>query len=133
MRLAENTGRKKSPKNRHLGTTACAQLCLVVSSQLRHVSTIGKKVVKEQYLLHMTSQYGERQRHVQNSLCVQVLRSRMLAALLYGTPAAGVSQTFRRGATNGITELSHAEGAAYIRLGGHHVGHQPTFYSYLFF
>jgi len=34
-RLAENTGRKKSPKNRHLGTIA--QLC-----QLRHVSAIGK-------------------------------------------------------------------------------------------
>jgi len=29
-RLAENTGRKKSPKNRHLGTIA--QLCRAVSS-----------------------------------------------------------------------------------------------------
>jgi len=28
-------------------------------------------------------------RHVQNSLCVQVLRSPILAALLHGTPAAG--------------------------------------------
>jgi len=27
--------------------------------QLRHVSTIGKKFVKQQYLLHMSSQYGE--------------------------------------------------------------------------
>jgi len=35
---------------------------------------------------------------VQNSLYVQVLRSRILAALLHGTPAAGVSQTLRRGA-----------------------------------
>jgi len=35
-RLAENTGRK----NRHFGTIA--QLCRAVSSQLRHVSTIGK-------------------------------------------------------------------------------------------
>jgi len=34
---------------------------------------------------------------VQNSLYVQVLRSRVLAALLHGTPAAGVSQTLRRG------------------------------------
>jgi len=39
-RLAENTGRKNSPKNRHLGTTA--QLCRATSSQLRHVLTIGK-------------------------------------------------------------------------------------------
>jgi len=44
-------------KNGHLGTIA--QLCHAVSSQLRHVSTIGKKFVKQQYLLHMSSQYGE--------------------------------------------------------------------------
>jgi len=37
----ENTGRRKLPKNRHLGTIA--QLCWAVSSQLKHVSTIGKK------------------------------------------------------------------------------------------
>ena len=45
-------------------------------------------------------------RHVQNSLCVKVLRSRILAALLHGTPAAGVSQTLWRGTRNGITKLS---------------------------
>jgi len=39
--LAENTGRKNSPKNRHQGTIA--QLCRTMSSQLRHLSTIGKK------------------------------------------------------------------------------------------
>jgi len=44
--------------------------------------------------------------HVQNSLCVQVLCSPMLAALMHGTPAAGVSQTLWRGTRNGITELS---------------------------
>ena len=48
--------------------------------------------------------------YVQNSLCVQVLRSRILAALLHGTPAAGLSQTLQRGTRNGITELS-PEGA----------------------
>jgi len=51
-RLAENTGRK----NRHMGTIA--QLCPPISSQLRHVSTIGKRA-KQQYLLHMSAQYGE--------------------------------------------------------------------------
>ena len=40
-RLAANTGRKKVAKNRHLGTIA--QLRRAISSQLRHVSTIGKK------------------------------------------------------------------------------------------
>jgi len=39
-RLAGNTGRKNDAKNRHLRTIA--QLCLAVSSQLKHVSTIGK-------------------------------------------------------------------------------------------
>ena len=43
-------------KNRHLGIIA--QLSQAVSSQLRHVSTIGKKLVKQQYL-HMCPQYGE--------------------------------------------------------------------------
>ena len=51
-RLAGNTGRKKVAKNRHLGTIA--QLCRAISSQLRHVSTIGKKFVKQQYLLYMS-------------------------------------------------------------------------------
>jgi len=42
-RLAGKTGPKKSPKSRHLGTTA--QLCWATSSQLRHVSTIGKNLL----------------------------------------------------------------------------------------
>jgi len=54
--LAANTGHKKSPKNRNLGTIA--QLCWAISSQLRHVSTIGKNLVKQQYLPHMSLQYG---------------------------------------------------------------------------
>jgi len=41
-RLAGNTGRKKVAKNCHLGTIA--QFCRAISSQLRHVSTIGKKL-----------------------------------------------------------------------------------------
>jgi len=45
-----------------------------------------------------------------NEFCV-------LAALLHGTLAVGVSQTLRRS----------TEGATYIRHGGHHVGHWPTF------
>jgi len=42
---------------------------------------------------------------MQNSLNVQVLRFPILAALLHGIPAAGVSQTLQRGTRNGITEL----------------------------
>ena len=48
MRLAENTRRKKGAKNRHLATIA--QLCRAISLQLRHESTIGIKLVKQQYI-----------------------------------------------------------------------------------
>ena len=44
MRLAANAGPKKVAKNRHLGTIP--QLCGAISEQIRHVSTIGKKLVK---------------------------------------------------------------------------------------
>jgi len=56
-RLTENTGRKKVAKNRHFGTIA--QLCRAISSQLRHILTTGKKLVKQQYVLDMSPQYGE--------------------------------------------------------------------------
>jgi len=49
--------RKKLPKDRCLGTIA--QLHRAISLQLRHISTIGKKLVKQQYLCHMSPQYGE--------------------------------------------------------------------------
>jgi len=42
---------------------------------------------------------------------------RILAALLHGTLLLGVTQTLRR----------WTENATYIRQGGHHVGHWPTF------
>jgi len=42
---------------------------------------------------------------------------RVLAALLHGTLVVGVSQTLRR----------WTEDVTYIRQGGHHVGHWPTF------
>ena len=44
-------------------------------------------------------------------------RFRILAVLLHGTLVVGVSQTLQR----------WTEGATYIRQGGHHVGHWPTF------
>jgi len=49
--------RKKVAKNRHLGTMA--QLYRAISLQLRHISTIGKKLVRQQCVLHMSPQYGE--------------------------------------------------------------------------
>ena len=58
-RLAGNAGRKKIAKkspSAHYRTTSSGYR---ISSQLRHVSTIGKKLVKQQYLLQMFPQYGE--------------------------------------------------------------------------
>jgi len=42
---------------------------------------------------------------VQNSLCVKVLCSPILAALLHATRAVGITQTLWCGTRNGITEL----------------------------
>jgi len=42
---------------------------------------------------------------VQTLHYVQVLRSPILAALLHGTPPAGIDQTLQLGTRNGITEL----------------------------
>jgi len=112
-RLAENTARKNDAKNRHLGTIP--QLCQAISLQLRHVSTIRTKLVKQQYLLHgpqaaeiVSLVWGTPANF--NRFCV-------LAALLHGTVVVGISQTLRH----------WTEGATYIRQDGHHVGHWPTF------
>ena len=43
---------------------------------------------------------------LQNSLCLQVLRSPILAPLLHGIRTVDVSQSLRRGTRNGITKLS---------------------------
>jgi len=117
VRLAENTGCKNDAKNRHLGTIA--QLCRATSSQLRQ-----KKVVKQQYLLHMSPQYGE----LRGPLAAEIVsfvwgtpanfnRFCFLAVLLNGTRAVGTSQILR----------SWARGATYIWQCDHHVGQWPTF------
>jgi len=51
-----NTGRKKIAKIRHLGTIA--QRYRAISSQLRHVSTVGK-TCQTAISPHMSLQYGE--------------------------------------------------------------------------
>jgi len=78
-----------------------AQLCRAESSQLRHVSTIGKNLLSSNMSSTLDDFNG----------------FRVLAALLHGTPVLGVSQTLRR----------WTEGATCIRQGRHHVGHWPTF------
>jgi len=107
-------------KNPHFGTIA--QLCRAISLELRHVSTIGKKLFKQQYLLHM-SWYGELQPTITAEICWRVWGTpayfyglRVLAALLHGTLVVGVSQTLRRWT-----------GRHLYSAGRHHVGHWLTF------
>jgi len=88
MRLAGNAGPKKIAKNRHLGTVA--QLCRAISSQLRHVSTMGKSA-KQHYVPHTSSQYGELgplPAEIRSWVCGTPANFnwfRVLAALLHGT------------------------------------------------
>jgi len=98
-RLAENTGCKKVAKNRHLG--AISQLFRAISSQLRHVSTIGKNL--------LTSNMSSRCPH--NIVNFSPLVAEMglpvwgtpanfngfrdLVALLHGSQVVSVSQTLR--------------------------------------
>jgi len=96
--LAENTERKKSPKIRHLGTII--QICRDISSQLRHVSTIGKKMLNNSIsptCLYNMVNFG--------LLAAEILSLvwgtsanfngfRVLAALLHGTPVVGRQRNF---------------------------------------
>jgi len=104
-----------------LGTIA--QLCRAISLQLRHVSTIGKKLVKQQYVLHMSPQYGGLRPTTGwdrlTSLgypCKFQLVSR-LGSVTARHLVVDVSQTLRR----------WTDGATYIGQGDHQVGHWPTF------
>jgi len=112
-RLAGNTGHKKSPFWHHrttlsgyiFGTKACIdnRKSLLNSNTS---STCPDNMVNFGLLT--------------TEICWRVSNFngfRVLAALLHGTLVVGVSQTLRR----------WTEGAIYIRQGGHHVGHWPTF------
>jgi len=90
MRLAENTGRKKSPKIRHLGTIA--QLYLAISSQLRHISTTSTCPRNMVNFGPLTAEIGSGVRGTPANFNW----FRVLAALLRGTLVVGVSQTLRR-------------------------------------
>jgi len=119
-RLAGNAGPTKSLKIRHLGTIA--QIRPAISSQLRHISTIGKILVKQQCLPHISSQYGELRPTSGWDLLAslgQPCKYQPVSRLgsVTARHATGVSQTLRR----------WTEGATYTRQGGHHVGHWPTF------
>ena len=117
MRLAENAGCKKLPSAHH--RTTLSGYIFATKARIDN----WKKLVKQQYLLHIFPQYGE------NGLLVAeiglVVRGtpanfngfRVLAALLHGSQVVGVSQTLQH-CTDGVT---------YVWQGDHHVGHWQTF------
>jgi len=92
-RLAENAGRKEVAKNRHLGTVS--QLCWAMSSYLRHVSTIGKKLLSSNMFSrcsHNTVNFGPLAAEIGLGVWgtpTNFNGFRVLAALLHGTPAVG--------------------------------------------
>jgi len=120
-RLAGNTGCKNDAKNCHLSTIA--QLCRAISSQLRHVSTIGKNILSSNISSRCPySMVNFRPLTAEIDWRVWGTPSyfngyRVMAALLHGSQVVGVSQTLRHS----------TEGATYVWQGDHQVGHWPTF------
>ena len=101
--LAENPGRKKMPKMTEK-ISIWAPFHKFVGLYLRNLGMYRqskKKLVKQQYLLHMCPQYGE-------------LR-----------PTSGWDRLTSLGCPCILRRWT--EGATYIRQGDHHVGHWPTF------
>jgi len=120
--LAENTGRKNDAKNRHLGTIP--QLCRAISSQLRHVSTIGKKnllrAISAPDVPHNMVNFGLLAAEIISGVWgtpVTFNGCRVFAALLHGSQVVSISQTLR----------CWTEGATYVWQGDHHVGHWSAF------
>ena len=99
MCCTENTGHKKSPKIRHLRTIA--QMCRAVSSRLRHVSTIGMKLNKQQYPLssicpHNMVNFGPLAPEIGLLACVTPANFngfRVLASLVHRPRLTHVNQT----------------------------------------
>jgi len=96
-RLAGNAGHKKSPKIRHLHTIA--QLCQTISSQLRHIFTIGKNLLNSS-ISSIRSHNMVNFSPLTAEIFCQLWSSpanfnefRVLAVLLHGTLVVGVSQT----------------------------------------
>jgi len=188
--LAENTGckndTKKSPYAHHRTI-----FCRAISLQLRHISKIRKKIVKQQYLLHNSSHNMANIGPLTAEIGLPVWGTaanlngfRVLASLLQRRRSPEVNQTLHDlwpppglvhyicifGGSCPLTEFcqvqnsccvpslafsyicnvtarhlssqrqpkfaacymewnygTFTEGDTYIRLGGHHVGHCPTF------
>jgi len=91
---------KNRPKSRHLGTIT--QLCRAISSQLRHISTIGKNLLSSNMsstchhnMVNFGPLVAENRWRVWGTPA-NFNGFRLLAALLHGITVLGVSHTLRR-------------------------------------
>ena len=90
---------QKSPKNCHLRTIV---LCRAISSQLRHISTIGKNLLSSNIsssCLHNMVNFGLLAAEVGPVVWgtpANFNGFHVLAALLHGSQVVGVSQSLRR-------------------------------------
>ena len=86
----------QDPKNRHLGTIA--QICRALSSQLPHISTIGKNTLSSNISStcpHNMVNFGPLTAEIVSLVWgtpANFNGFRVLAGLLHGTPELGVSQ-----------------------------------------
>ena len=126
--LTENTGCKNYAKNGRLRTIT--QLCRAISSQLPVTWTKARIDNRKKNLLNSnissvcphvltiwrTSAHW-RLRSVREFGASHLISTGFASWQRYCTALVGVSQTLRR----------WTDGATYIRQGGHHVGHWPTF------
>jgi len=117
-RLAENTGRKKSPSGPHRTT-----LSGYIFATKAHIDNRKKKLVKQQYVLQMSPRYGELRltsgwdRFVSLGHLTKFQLVSRLISVTARHVVVGISQTLRR----------WIEGATYVRQGDHHDEHWPTF------
>jgi len=121
MRLAENTGCKNSPFWHH--RTTLSGYIFAIKAHIDNRKNLLSSNISSTCPHNMVN-FGP--------LAAEIILLvwgtpanfngfRVLVALLHGTPVLGVSQTLR----------CWTEGATYIRQGGHHVGHWPTFLVYI--
>jgi len=125
MELAENTGRKKSIKSRHLCTiyrTTLSGYVFATGANYKSLFTDLFLKICWTAMPHVLTIWWTSTLAAEIGLLVWGTPAnfngfRVLAALLHGTLVVSVSQTLR----------CWTEGATYIPQGGHHVGNWPTF------
>ena len=125
--IAGNTGSKNDAK-----IAICTPSRNFVGLYLRncrHVSTIGKKLAKQQYVPHMRSQYGERRPTNGRDRFGSLGHSSKLQPG-FASWLRYCSEVAQRKSTKLSTMLGHLlcwGGRQLYSEGAHHVGHRPTF------